>query len=112
MIDKKDLALMDDLMDTLTTSSAWQQILTTDAQICAAEEPLQKHLTWIKDNVSKQYALTLEYYINAWGVTLINAAILYGLHVADVIRTVPSMPGELSQHILDRLAAAHEEVEE
>lgn len=110
-MNKKDLALMDDVMDTLTTSSAWQQVLATDARLCAADEVIRKHLDWIRKSVSEQYAFDLEDCINTWGDALTDAAILYGLHVADVIRTVPAMPGELSQHILDRITAAREGVE-
>lgn len=104
MIDKKDLALMDDLMDTLMVSSTWQNVLRSNPQICAAEEELQKHLGRIEENIGKQYAFALEGLVSTLENEVIGAAMLYGLHVADVIRTVSANPGELSQYILDRMA--------
>lgn len=111
-MNKKDLALMDDFIEVLVVSGAWQDILTTDPQICDADKVFLEHLDCLKERVSLQYALALEDLVTDYINTVSKAAILYGLHVADVIRTVSASPGELSQYILDRIAADREGLEE
>ena len=109
-MNKRDLVLMDDIMSCLDQTSEWINLQRTDSQITKADKDLERCLDRLRTD-DPEYAESL--YSAMWDVVdaYADAAILYGLHVADVIRTVPAMPGALSQHILDRLAADREEVE-
>ena len=106
MIDKVDLDLMDEIMDVVSESAGWCHIQKNDPRIQEAETEIQEHINWIKNYVSRKDALQLEDLICDSEAAVAYAAMLYGLHVADVLRTLSASSLKLSQQVFNREQAA------
>ena len=103
MINNKSLALMDDIMGMVTQADEWQDIQMHGPIITAATARWNAALEQAKALLPKELynelcnAETDE--VSAIG----DAGILFGIHVADVIRDVASRPADLSRHIIERM---------
>ena len=86
MIDKKDSAIIDAIMAAITQADTWVDILTNDPGIVRAEKRFDKALEAAKPYLPRPIYMELsDAYgngISAYG----DAGILYGMHVAMVLR--------------------------
>ena len=98
----KNLALMDEIMGVITQSDEWQEIQMYDPRITAASDRFDAALERVKDLIPKDtYAELSDAY--STGLSAIgDAGVLFGVHVANVIRDVAARPANLSRYFLDR----------
>lgn len=105
---KDSAALMDDIMDQVSQTEMWNNILMTDPLIQDAEKELNSNLKALEGIVSDKQIEDLR--AAAWGLS--NAtdylALLYGMRVAQAIQEVSASPASLSQCILDRVVKCRE----
>ena len=101
----KLMALMDDLMGTITQTDEWEERQMTDPQIKDAEKELKLVLRNISHLIPYEIYCALEDCANHMASVYADAGILYGMQVANAIHTAVSNPNALSQHILNRIAA-------
>lgn len=98
-----ELEIMDELMGAITQTDEWERIQLTDPQIKEAEAELDLAIKNISHFVPKEVYGSLEDCARNAAFAYINAAILYGIQVADAIHAVAAKPNALSQHIMDRI---------
>lgn len=105
---KDSVAFMDDIMDHVTQTEMWNNILMTDPLIQDAEKELNSNLEALEGIVSDKQIEDLR--AAAWGLSSATdyPAILYGMRVAQAIQEVSSNPAPLSQCILDRVIKCRE----
>lgn len=101
----KLMALMDDLMGTITQTDEWKERQMTDPQIKDAEKELKLVLRNISHLIPFEIYCSLEDSTINVACAYAEAAILYGMQVANAIHTAVSNPNALSQHILNRISA-------
>lgn len=101
-MEKKDLNLMDDLMQAIGETECWWEVQNTDPAIVQAKNILSQHLGWVQQ-IDKQGAENLDGAIWSLVNAYTNAAILYGIHIATVLHMASSIPSGLSGYILDRI---------
>lgn len=100
---KKDLALMDDIMGAVTGVDEWQEIQTHDPMITDAGK------RWGSAMKQAKAMLPGELYDELCGAhagevaATGDAGILFGIRVADVIREVASRPADLSRYVMERM---------
>ena len=99
------LEIMDDLMSAITQTEEWERIQLEDPQIREAEAKLELELKNVSHFVPFEVFAPLEDCVRNAAYVYADAAILYGIQVADAIHAVSSKPSLLSQHILDRISA-------
>lgn len=113
-MDKKDknVELMDELMGTVVQTKVWIKEQQENPEILAADKQLEEALGAIKGIVPNNVIVQIT--DAAWGYASAfeNAAILYGLRVADAIHDIAARPSDLSQYILDRVAKRQAEAQE
>ena len=99
----KNLALMDRIMGGITQSDEWNEIQISDPQISNADArwhgAMEQVRDLIPDGLYDELCDAHVTEISAIG----DAGILYGIHVADVIRDVASRPVDLSKYVLKRM---------
>lgn len=103
MISNKNLALMNDIMGSITQADEWEEIQLHDPKIAAAsgrwEAAMEQAKALIPGELYDELYDSHESKASAIG----DAGILFGIHVADVIRGVASKPAELSRYVLRRI---------
>ena len=103
IMEDKNLALMDDIMGVVTQADEWQDIQMHDPIIAAAtarwSAALKQAKALLPDELYNELCNAETDEVSAIG----NAGILFGIHVADVIRDVASRPADLSRHIMERM---------
>ena len=106
----KNLVLMDYIMNSITQTGEWDKIQINDPQISAADARWHGAMEQAKGVLPKGlYDELLDAHVVEIAATG-DAGILYGIHVADVIRDVASRPADLSRYVLKRMEmAAHED---
>lgn len=99
----KNVVLMDDIMQGICQTDEWQDILSCDPRIVAANAHWNNAMEKVKSLVPQElYDELCE--ANAGEVIAAgDTGILFGIRVADVIRDVASRPADLSRHILERM---------
>lgn len=110
MVNEKNLALMDHIMNGITQAGEWDEIQTNDPMISNADARWHGAMEQAKGVLPKELYDELLYAHVAEIAATGDAGILYGIHVADVIRDVASSPADLSRYVLKRMeVAAHED---
>lgn len=99
----KNLAMMDEIMGTITQFDEWADIQIHDPMITAADDQFEAAMERAKAFIPKEFYDELYDTHEAKASALGDAGILFGLRVADVIRDVASRPADLSRHILKRI---------
>lgn len=96
----RELAAVNDIVEAVVTSEGWHDILRNDPQIKAAEQAFGAAIEGCaNDGAIYDAALSLA------GAN-VDAAILYGIHVANAIRSVSADPMALSRYIMERQGVA------
>lgn len=103
MINDKNLDLMDCIMDAITDSEEWLEIQMHDPMAVDAANRFNAALEQAKDLLPREIYNKLSDVYMSGVVAAGNSGILFGLHVADVIRDVASRPADLSRHIQKRI---------
>ena len=99
----KDLVLMDTFMNGITQTGEWDHIQITDPEITDANTRWDDAMEQVKELIPEAlYTALCEAYTAGLAATG-NAGILFGIHVADVIRDIASRPMDLSRHIQNRI---------
>ena len=97
-----DVALMDDLMDGITQTDLWNQIQQTDPMLLEADKQLDDALAAVKTKCTDEELKAISDAASAYGTALDYAAIMYGIHVADTIRSVCANPSDVTRYIMQR----------
>jgi len=93
---EKELAAADTILGAIVTSKEWEHILSNDPRIRAATQSYEAAL-YENSNPDTLYDTT-----QMLIVAHIDAAILYGIHVANAIRAVSADSTALSRYIMER----------
>ena len=95
----RELATVNDIVEAVATSDGWNDIQQNDPQISAAEKVFDTTIEGCaNEGAVYDAALAL---VGAYA----DAAILYGIHVANAIRSVSADPMALSRYIMERRGA-------
>ena len=101
--DKKNLALMDDIMDAVTQLDEWMETQQKDPRITYADNrwctAIEQAMALLPRELYDELCEAHSSEVAATG----DAGILFGIHVADAIRDVASRPMDLSRHIQNRI---------
>lgn len=103
MLKNKNLALMDDIMGGITQSDEWNEILLHDPAIVAADNRWEAAIEQAKALIPDELYVELHDSHEAKASASGDVGILFGIHVADVIRDVVSRPADLSRYVLKRI---------
>lgn len=107
---KSELNIMDKLMQSVTETKEWYDIQQEDPQIKQAQDKFYDALDEAGATLPGDLRLKLEDAFFDGTTAYSDAAILYGIHVADVIRAVTASPVELSAYALQRIEQMEREV--
>lgn len=99
-----NLEIMDELMGAITQTDEWIRIQMEDPQIKKAQAALDLAIRNVSHFVPEEVYKPLEDSATNAVSAYADAAILYGIQVADAIHTAASKPDALSQHILNRIS--------
>ena len=92
----RELATVNDIVEAVVTSEGWNDIQRNDPQISAAEKVFDTTIEGCaNEGAVYDAALAL---VGAY----VDAAILYGIHAANAIRSVSADPMALSRYIMER----------
>ena len=92
----RELATVNDIVEAVVTSDGWNNIQQNDPHIKAAEQAFYTTIEGCaNEGMVEDAALTL-------AGAYVDAAILYGIHVANAIRSVSADPMALSRYIMER----------
>lgn len=100
---KNDIAMMDEFLDMLTQSAEWTRINEKDPWIQSAYAEKGVMMEKASLLMEKKDYLELESALVMYESAITNAAIMYGIHVADAIRTISASPELVSQMVVDRM---------
>ena len=103
-MDQKSLAVADEIMSTISQSEEWNDIQMTSPGVVAATSRMNGALERAREFLPKDIFAELELAQGAALGAIGEAAILYGIHVADVIRGVAANPIDWSRYTLERRA--------
>lgn len=92
----RELATVNDIVEAVVTSEGWNDILRNDPQIKAAEQAFEAAIEGCANGGAVYDAA-----LSLAGANM-DAAILYGIHVANAIRSVSADPMALSRYIMER----------
>ena len=102
MVNEKDLALMDKIMNVFAQKGEWQEIQMNDPRITAAYTRFDAALERIEaEDLHEELYDAYMAGVSAAG----DAGILFGIHVAEIIRDVAARPADLSRYVLKRMEA-------
>ena len=100
----KNLALMDRIMGEITQADEWNEIQMTDPQITDADTRWHGAMEQVKDLIPEGlYDELFDTHLEEIAATG-SAGILFGIHVAEVIRDVAARPIDLSRYVQNRIA--------
>lgn len=102
MVDK-NVRLMDELMQTVVQTGEWNEIQESDPEIKQADREL---FGLLKGAISGEQYTEIESAILDYANAVSTAAMLYGMHIVDVIRDVSARPCDLSRHVMERTGRA------
>lgn len=97
---KADLALMNEIMDGIVQTDEWTKLQIIDPGVQAAANQWRQAMESAKAHLPRAVYIELSD-AHACEVGAIgDAAILYGIHVANTIRDIAARPSDLSKYIL------------
>ena len=99
-MDQKSLAMMDEIVGTISQSREWNDVQMTSPAVVAAASRMNEALERAREFLPEAIFDELDCAHCAALGTIGEAAILYGIHVADVIRNVAANPTDLSRYML------------
>ncbi len=102
----KNLVLMDDILEVIGQSDEWEDIQLNDPRIVAANKALKTEMAALQLPFDEYCSLELA--IGQATATVIDAAILYGIHVAFALQDVVGRIPDLSRHIMQRTGGGAE----
>ena len=102
----KNLVLMDDILEVIGQSDEWEDIQLHDPRIVAANKALKAEVAALQLPFDEYCSLELA--IGQATATTIDAAILYGIHVAFALQDVVGRIPDLSRHIMQRTGGGAE----
>lgn len=100
---QKKLKIMDDIMCAVTQTEEWDRIQTSDPAILEANKETRELLELIRPAISDDLLYRLDDAISGQFCAYVDAAILYGIQVADAIHAVSENPEALSYHVMERI---------
>lgn len=102
-MDTTALGIVDKMMSEIGQADAWIQVELTDPRILAADENLKNAIK--ATGVSKTQFNVIEEAANASINAYIDAAILYGIQVAQAIQYAAQNPAKYGRYVLNRMNA-------
>ena len=98
----KNFALMNKIMGAVTQSEEWQEIQMRDPAIAAADARFSAAMEQAKAVIPRELYSELSDAHTAALLATGDAGVLFGVHVADVIRDVAAGSADLSRYVLER----------
>ena len=97
----ENVEIIRSVMDGILQTEKWVKILTEDPQIVAAESQLRAVMETVSAQVPRKVKVELEDAITWAENAFIDAAVLYGISVAQTIQSFASAPAGYTAHILN-----------
>lgn len=104
----KNVKSMDEIMGAVGQTDEWLSIQISDPMILDATKNMSVLLEQLKQYAPDRPVDAVEDAAYSLVNAYTNAAILYGIHVADAIRDVAARPCDLSRHVMQRMRGAVE----
>lgn len=96
-MEKRDLSLMDSIMNGIDQTDEWMDIQLNDPGLKAAASQLRRAMERAKAYLPKELYNELSDAQSGELAAHSDLAILYGMHVAAVIQAVAANPSELTR---------------
>lgn len=100
---EKQIAIVDQIVSGVLQTDEWLNIQLNDPAIKRASEKFADVLDRLKPLVPEELADELDIAVGECLSALETPAIMYGVFVADAIRTVSANPSDVSRHMLERI---------
>lgn len=100
----KELEIMDDIMSAITQANAWQEVLERDELVEKAWAEWSQLIEQARNYLPEDLCDRLDNAACSISSSHGDAGILFGIYVANAVRTVTAFPGALSHHIVARMA--------
>lgn len=97
----ENVEIIRSVMDGILQTDKWEKILMEDPQIMAAESQLRAVMEAVSARVPKKVRGELESAIVWTQNAFVDAAVLYGINVAQTIQTFASSPSGYTAHVLN-----------
>lgn len=97
----ENVEIIHNVMDGILQTEKWEKILTEDPQIAAAEDKLRAVMEAVSARVPKAVRGELESAIVWTQNAFVDAAVLYGISVAQTIQAFASAPAGYTAHLLN-----------
>lgn len=96
-------SIMDELMDSIAQTKVWEEKQRNDPAIQKANRELEQVLEEVIQYIPKSLFMQLEDNCSRFACAHAEAAILYGLQVADAIRISSSRSVKFSEYVVKRI---------
>lgn len=100
---KKQIATMDEIMSAIIQTEEWADIQESDPGIKLATQGYKQAIEKIKPFLSFEMLDELDTAVAGCLSALEFSAVLYGISVAETIRTASANPAAVSRHMLERI---------
>lgn len=97
----ENVEIIHSIMDGILQTEKWEKILMEDPQIAAAESQLRAAMEAVSAQVPKAVRGELESAIVWTQNAFVDAAVLYGISVAQTIQTFASSPAGYTAYVLN-----------
>lgn len=97
----ENVEIIHSVMDGILQTDKWERIISEDPQIAAAEGKLRAAMEAVAARVPKAVRGELESAIVWTQNAFVDAAVLYGINVAQTIQTFASSPAGYTAHVLN-----------
>lgn len=97
----ENVEIIHSVVDAILQTEKWEKIISEDPQIAAAESQLRTVMEAVTARVPKKVRGELESAIVWTQNAFVDAAVLYGINVAQTIQTFASSPAGYTAHQLN-----------
>ncbi len=103
---ESNIEIMDDIMDAIMQTDAWQDAQNNNEIIMIAQQRLLEVIAKVEKYLPRELQGELEDAICAQDAAYSEAGVLFGIHAAEAIRTVSANPEQLFKHMAASMRTA------
>ena len=104
-----NLVLVDDIMGTIMQTDEWEEIQLNDPRVVAATNALQEKMAALRPLFSFKEYFGLEKAVWEAATSIVEPAIMYGIHVALALQDVTGRIPDYSRYILQKIGGEQDE---
>ena len=104
-----NMALVDNIMEVITQTDEWQEIQLNDPRVVASTNALREKMAALRPLFSFREYSGLEAAVWRAASSIVEPAIMYGIHVAFALQDVTGRIPDFSRHILQLIGGEQDE---